>query len=145
MSVALLDVNVLIALADNSHIHHSLAHNWFSGQENRPFATCPITQNGFLRIVGHPRYPGGPGTPRALLDFMDSLCQLKGHVFWVDSISITDGLLFPRNIFGASANLTDIYLLGLAVSHQGRFATFDRKISVRSVLGADKAIELIHA
>lgn len=145
MTIGLLDVNVLIALADEAHVHHDLAHSWFDNSGADAFATCPLTQNGLLRIIGSARYPGGPGTPRAMLDFLDALCHLPGHNFWPDSVSILNEHVFSRAFFGASAHLTDIYLLGLAVANSGRLVTFDRKISQKAVVGAAGALEVIHA
>ena len=63
MSAALLDVNVLIALMDPRHVHHEQAHSWFAGSAPSAWATCPITENAVLRILGHPRYPNSPGPP----------------------------------------------------------------------------------
>ena len=65
MTTYLLDVNVLIALVDPAHVHHEPAHAWFSQQGSTSWATCPMTENGLLRIVGHPRYPNSPGSPGA--------------------------------------------------------------------------------
>lgn len=145
MSIALLDVNVLIALADDDHVHHDLAHTWFDSHGAKSFATCPLTQNGILRIMGHPRYPNGPGTSRAMLSFMDALCNMPGHVFWTDSITLLDEKLFHRDHFSPSDHLTDVYLLGLAVANSGHLATLDRKISPKAVFGAQHALEVIHA
>jgi predicted nucleic acid-binding protein len=61
MSVALLDVNVLIALLDRRHVHHDPAHGWFAAAQANGWATCPLTQNAVLRILGQPRYPNSPG------------------------------------------------------------------------------------
>jgi uncharacterized protein len=145
VNTALLDVNVLIALADNAHVHHDMAHAWFDKIGATSFATCPLTQNGLLRVMGHPRYPNGPGTPKAMLDFLDALCDLGGHVFWPDCISLTKASLFNRDHFSPSEHLTDVYLLGLAVSNSGRLATFDRRIASKAVVGSQQALELIHA
>ncbi len=57
MSVALLDVNVLIALLDRRHIHHEPTHGWFASAQADGWATCPLSQNAVLRILGQPRYP----------------------------------------------------------------------------------------
>lgn len=142
---ALLDVNVLIALADDAHVHHAIAHDWFEQHGASSFATCPLTQNGVLRILGHPKYPGGPGTPREMLGFLEALCDLPGHIFWEDRVSLLDDHVFSRGHFGASVHLTDIYLLGLAVANKGQLATLDRKISTQAVIGSRKALYLIHA
>lgn len=86
----LLDVNVLIALIDPAHVGHDAAHRWFEAEGREGFATCPITENGVLRIVGHPNYPNGPGSPAGVVATVRSLRSLPGHVFWADDISLAD-------------------------------------------------------
>jgi hypothetical protein len=61
MGPALLDVNVLIALLDQRHVQHEQAHGWFAAAQANGWATCPLTQNAVLRILGQPRYPNSPG------------------------------------------------------------------------------------
>ena len=139
----LLDVNVLIALADPAHVNHEKAHEWFGEVGMQCFATCPTTQNGFVRILGHPRYPNGPGTPNATLNFLDNLLYLPGHAYWPDSISVTNKGLFLRENFPSANHLTDAYLLGLAVTNKGFLATFDRRIPSASVQGGQKALVVI--
>ena len=73
----LLDANVLIALIDPAHVQHDAAHAWFAAHGQRSWATCPLTENAVLRIVGHARYPNSPGTPAAVAPMMASLCAPK--------------------------------------------------------------------
>ena len=80
----LLDVNVLMALIDPGHIHHDVAHEWFARDGVSAWATCPITENGVLRIIGHPSYPNSPGNPAAVAPFLHAMRALVGHVFWSD-------------------------------------------------------------
>ena len=84
MSADLLDVNVLIALLDRRHVHHEPAHRWFAGSRG-PWATCPLTQNAVLRIVGHPRYPNSPGGPAKVSPVLRRLIAHPGHVFWPEA------------------------------------------------------------
>jgi len=86
----LLDVNVLIALIDPVHVLHDRAHEWFAAQGLEAWATCPLTENGVLRIVGHPRYHNSPGTPAAVAELMAVLRGLGGHEFWPDDVSLLD-------------------------------------------------------
>jgi predicted nucleic acid-binding protein len=86
----LLDVSVLIALIDPAHVQHDAAHEWFEVKGQRSWATCPLAENGVLRIVGHSRYPNSPGTPAAVAQLMTGLCALPGHVLWPDNISLLD-------------------------------------------------------
>src|SRR3546814_5994427 len=84
----LLDVNVLIALIDPAHVGHDAAHLWFEREGRKDWASCPITQNGVVRIVGHPRYPNTPGSPAEAAEIVGKLCLLEGHSFWPDDISL---------------------------------------------------------
>jgi len=78
MSRFLLDINVLIALLDPAHVQHDRAHEWFALSGKQAWATCPLTENGVLRIVGHARYPNSPGTPAAVVELMTGLLVLPG-------------------------------------------------------------------
>ena len=139
----LLDVNVLIALADPAHVQHDMAHDWFAREGEKNWATCPITQNGLLRIVGHPRYPNSPGTPAAVADVLKSLCALPGHVFWADAISLGDEKHVDTSRLLSSAQVTDSYLLALAASRKCRLATFDRRLVADAVKGGADALCII--
>jgi uncharacterized protein len=143
MSTFLLDVNLLVALGDGAHVHHEHAHAWFEREGAHSFATCPMTQNGVMRILGHPLYPNGPGTPRAVISFVQALCGLPGHVFWSDTISLTDDDRFHLDQFGGASGLSDIYLLGLAAANRGKLATLDRRIPTKAVRGGEAAIALV--
>lgn len=139
----LLDVNVLIALVDGSHIQSRPAHAWFEREGKHAFATCPITENGLLRIVGNPRYPTPHGSATAVVAALESLRSLPGHEFWPDDISLADATYFDRRHVLASSQVTDAYLLALAVAHGGRFATFDRRLSGDTVVDGRKALILL--
>jgi predicted nucleic acid-binding protein len=77
----LLDVNVLIALIDPAHVSHDAVHRWFEDQGRAAWATCPLTENGVIRIVGHPRYPGAPGPPASVAAIVAQMRGLDGHIF----------------------------------------------------------------
>ncbi|MEQ1526132.1 MAG: TA system VapC family ribonuclease toxin [Gallionella sp.] len=139
----LLDVNVLIALIDPAHIQHDAAHDWFAAYGKKAWATCPLTQNGVVRIVGHARYPNSPGTPAAVAQLMTSLCALSGHVFWPDDISLFDNKKVNPTRLLSSAQVTDSYLLALACVHGGKLATFDRRLITDAVHGGAKGLHLI--
>ncbi len=136
----LLDANVLIALADPQHVEHQRAQAWFHRQRGQAWATCPLTENAFLRILGQPNYPGSPGPPSVLRPVLQQICSLPGHQFWQDSISLIDPAL-PAAL-PASKHLTDFYLLALAIHKKGALATFDRRIDP-SLLKGGKAAYLI--
>lgn len=143
MTVFLLDVNVLIALVDPAHMQHDPAHDWFARVGRRGFATCPITENGLLRIVGHPRYPNSPGPPSTVVSLLLAVRALPGHHFWPDTISIADDSQVEAARLSSHSRVTDSYLLALARAHGGRLASMDRKLAVEAVPGGDAALELI--
>lgn len=143
MRVFLLDVNVLIALIDPAHVQHDAAHEWFAAQGKRAWATCPLTENGVLRIVGHPRYPNSPGTPAEVAQLMKGLRALPGYVFWPDNISLLDTEMIDTERLLSSGQVTDSYLLALACAHKGQLATFDRRLVTDAVCGGAQGLHLI--
>jgi toxin-antitoxin system PIN domain toxin len=143
MSRFLLDVNVLIALIDPAHMQHDRAHDWFAAVGRHGWATCPLTENGVLRIVGSLRYPNSPGTPAAVAELFAVLRGLGGHEFWADDVSLFDGQLVDKKRLLDSGQITDTYLLALACSHGGAFATFDRRLVTACVTNGSAALHLI--
>ncbi len=139
----LLDVNVLIALVDASHEHHRRVGEWWRGNAARGWASCPLTQNGAARVLGHPSYPGGPGTVARAVRLLERLCQHPAHQFWGDDISILDVSRFPCWREVGSRALADLYLLALASSRGGKFVTLDRGIDGAKVTGGPAALEVI--
>ena len=141
--VALLDVNVLIALMDPLHVHHEPCHRWFAARGATPWASCAITQNGVLRILGHPRYPNSPGTPAVVSKILQELIAHGQHQFWNTSPS----LLSQRHVHMAglldSSQITDTYLLALAVQQGGLLVSLDQRLSTNAVEGGAEALELI--
>jgi toxin-antitoxin system PIN domain toxin len=140
MSVRLLDVNVLVSLLDSAHIHHDVAVKWFRTTATMEgWATCPTTENGFVRIVSHVGYPNLRLT---LALAAESLAVFKAgfpgiHRFWADEISLTDTAVFNLRILTGSRQTTDAYLAGLAFRNGGRIATMDAGIPWRAVRGAN--------
>jgi toxin-antitoxin system PIN domain toxin len=139
----LLDVNVLIALIDPGHVSHDDAHRWFEASGHSAWATCPITENGVIRIVGNPKYPNSPGSPAIVADIVRTLSTLPGHRFWTDDVSLVGTADINAAKILTSAQVTDTYLLALAKAHGGTLATFDRKLSVDAVKGGKSALHLI--
>ena len=137
--IHLLDLNVLIALCDPAHPHATAAQRFFGASLARNgWATCPLLENGFLRIFGARKYPGGPGSPQAARPILAGLLATPGHQFWEDDLTLTDASVFPN--LPAADDLTDLYLLALAVKHNGRFATFDQGIDASLIPGGPAAI-----
>jgi uncharacterized protein len=133
---SLLDVNVLVALFDPDHVHHELAHDWFAEHGRQGWATCPVTENGFVRVLATPAYGAAVNRVSDLLPRLSRFCASGGHVFWEDSVSLRDVGLFDWSAAAGHRQVTDIYLLGLARAHGGRLVTFDRSIPLRAVRGA---------
>jgi uncharacterized protein len=141
---ALLDVNVLIALIDQQHVTTQSAQSWFEEHHSEGWATCPITENGVLRIVGHPRYRNFPGSISYVADALRALIALPGHVFWPDDFSLVSTTPVPELItIPSSNNLTDTYLLALAVRRRGTLVTFDRRLVSAAVDGGAEALVVI--
>ncbi|MBV6417722.1 MAG: Ribonuclease VapC44 [Steroidobacteraceae bacterium] len=133
---ALLDVNVLIALLDAAHVHHRVARKWLAREGGTGWASCPITQNGCLRILTHSRYPNAQSVPAVAARLAEAIAHPL-HEFWPDDISLLDaGRIDSQRVLSAS-QITDLYLLALAVAHRGRLVTFDRSIIVEAVAGAE--------
>jgi hypothetical protein len=139
----LLDVNVLIALIDPMHVQHDRAHDWFATMGHHAWATCPLTENGVLRIVGHARYPNSPGTPAAVAELIAILRSLDGHEFWPDDVTLFDSQRIDSARLLDSGQVTDTYLLALAVAHGGKFATFVRHLVTNAVVNGSQALYLI--
>lgn len=139
----LLDVNVLIALIDPAHVQHDRAHDWFAARGKHAWASCPLTQNAVVRIVGHSRYPNSPGTPAAVAEQMAVLLSLDGHEFWPDDITLFDATRIDSSRLLDSSQVTDSYLLALAQAHGGQLATFDRRLVTDAVIGGSQALHTI--
>ena len=146
MTTYLLDVNVLIALLDPVHVNHDAAHRWFAELGDYRWATCPITENAVIRIFSNPSYPSVDWLPNEVMDHLDGfLTDALNHVFWKDDVSLQDDSLFKRQMIRGHKQLTDIYLLGLTVKHDGKLTTFDRSIPWQAVRGAsENHLELIN-
>lgn len=139
----LFDVSVLIALVDQDHIFHDQAHAWIERHFDEEWATCPITENGLIRIVGGPRYPAAGGSPAAAADLLRIARSRPGHVFWGDDISLVSCDHVATERLARPEQVTDTYLLALAVARGGKLLTFDRKLSTSAVIGGADALVVI--
>ena len=143
MIVRLLDVNVLVSLLDSAHVHHDTALTWFRADAAAEgWATCPLTENGLIRVVSHLSYPNLRLSPACVAE---SLALFKAgfpgiHRFWPDEISLTDSTMFNLSVLTGSRQTTDAYLAGLAFHNGGRLATLDGGIPWRAVRGADAGL-----
>lgn len=134
--VGLLDVNVLIALFDPDHVHHEIAHDWFGDNRSAGWATCPLTENGFLRVLSNPARGGEIRAVAELVARLRKFCASGQHHFWPDSISFHDERVFDASLVRGHKQLTDVYLLALAVTRGGRLVTFDHSVPLGAVKGA---------
>jgi toxin-antitoxin system PIN domain toxin len=136
--VALLDVNVLLALANPDHAHHELAHDWFADHRSHGWATCATTQNGFVRVLSNAAARAGTFRPSEVLELLRRFCSAREHVFWPDAVSLTDASLFNPSLIRGHRQVSDVYLLGLAKKMGGYLATFDAGIPLSAVVGATR-------
>jgi toxin-antitoxin system PIN domain toxin len=124
---ALLDVNVVIALLDPDHAFHERAHDWWKTNAKSGWASCPIVENGVVRIMSNPDYSQKARfTPADLISRLEQFAAQTDHEFWADDVSLRDGKVFTAERMHSSRQLTDLYLLALAAKHGGKLATFDR-------------------
>ncbi len=133
MAIHLLDVNVLLALFDPYHSQHIDAHSWFEQHVEGGWATCPLTENGFVRISSSPTYPTQPGNAAEVTTRLERFCGDPNHVFWPADVRIGE-LLNPHSLV-LHKHVTDLYLVGLARHHGGKLATFDRRIPANLIAG----------
>lgn len=133
---ALLDVNVWIALLDDAHQFSAEANAFIESPEAR-IATCPLVENGVIRVMGMPSYGRGGGLPMGLVrQRLQQACATLDHAFWADDVSLRDDTLVDFTRIQGHQQVADLYLLALAVRHGGRLVTFDRAIALSSVRGA---------
>ena len=122
----LLDVNVVLALIDAMHEHHELAWTWFRTTGRAAFATCPIVENGVLRIASSNAYPNRSGDVETVRESLCRLAEQPGFRFWSDSVSLRTVLRAGSD--ARSNEVTDLYLVALAAANGGRLATFDTRL-----------------
>lgn len=134
---ALLDINVLIALFDADHVFHDRAHSWWSQHADRGWASCPLTENGVVRIMCNPGYSQRIRlVPSELIRRLESFAANSDHEFWPDALSLRDRKHFAPDRIHGSRQVTDAYLLGLATSQGGCLVSFDEGIPQSAVLRA---------
>jgi toxin-antitoxin system PIN domain toxin len=131
----LLDVNVLIALLDAAHVHHRLAMEWLGRNGRHGWASSPITQIGCIRIMSQPAYPNSK--PAALVaERLRAATQDRHHQFWPGDLDPLSGHAVRWTDILSARQVTDAYLLALAVAREGRFVTFDLRVPIAAVPAA---------
>jgi toxin-antitoxin system PIN domain toxin len=126
----LLDVNLLVALFDRQHVNHEAAHDWFARKGIASWATCPITENGFLRVISNPAYLTVMATPLEAMESLGQFCSSNSHAFWSDEVSLLSVLdeSLKKRLTG-HGQITDFYLITLAHHKGGKLATFDSSLA----------------
>ena len=138
---SLLDVNVLVALAWPNHVHHDAAHAWFSEQRINGWATCPITEAGFVRISCNPAAVGQTVTPSDAVGLLRSLMQQESHSFWPLEVSMAE---LPEDMLArvqGYRQITDVMLLATAIQRNGLLATLDSSLAM---LAADSRRDSVY-
>jgi toxin-antitoxin system PIN domain toxin len=141
--ISLLDVNTLLALAWPNHVHHEAAQRWFAEHRTEGWATCSITQTGFVRVSSNTGAIVAARSPQEAIHLLADICALPHHVFWNDDLSIADRRWVAVEKLVGHRQVTDAQLLGLAIKRGGRLATFDRAIRALVPSGADAA-KVVH-
>jgi uncharacterized protein len=141
----LLDVNTLLALLDPQHIFHAAAHRWVEETPDLVWLTCPLVQNGALRVASQAAYPNPFGAAADVWEILRLFCEDERHEFCPDDISLMDPRQLARPELLTASRVTDLYLLALARKHGVRLATFDRKLPADSVPGGRDHLFAIEA
>ncbi len=139
---ALLDVNALIALVDSDHVDHAAITRWFRRHHGKGWATCPVTENGMVRVLSQPSYPSGRRTPAEVIEVLKALKTAfeKSHEFWSDDLSLADATIFKAPLIAGPRNVTDAYLLGLAAQREGTLVSFDRSLPWQAIQGGSEKL-----
>jgi uncharacterized protein len=140
-------VNVLVALAWPNHVHHETAHRWFAARQRTKegWATCPITQSGFVRVSSNARVVPQARSPLEAIQLLERMVALPGHEFWTDDVSIVSSKHVAREKLMGHGQVTDAHLLALAITRHGVLATFDAGVAeiVPDSARAAKAVHVI--
>lgn len=145
MLAALLDINVLIALAWPNHEHHARAHRWFAANASGGWVTCPLTQCGFVRISSNIRIIPQAASPADALELLKRMTAHPNHLRWDDDIAIDD-VNVPWQRIQGHRQITDAYLLALCRKHGGRLATMDEGLlSLARTESERQSIEIVPA
>lgn len=139
--VVLLDVNVLVAIAWPNHVHHAVARQWFVDRRPAEWATCPVTESGFVRVSSNAKAIPAAVSPVEAIELLRLLRKQPGHTFWTDSISLAESTHVPKTRLVSHAQVTDAHLLALARERGGQVATFDR--GLRALAQPDDARDVL--
>jgi toxin-antitoxin system PIN domain toxin len=139
----LLDANILIAILDRDHVHHRPCRKWFESVGHHHWHTCPTTENGAIRVLSGGSYPGKRQRPDEAIERLESLLTLGRHEFIRETMSIRDRQVFIRMHLRGAKQITDTYLLGVAVASGATFATRDHRLDPNTVHGGEDHLLMI--
>lgn len=143
MSTALLDLNVLTALLWPAHEHHEAAHRWFHGRGNKRWATCSLTQLGFVRLVSNPSFSRDALRPIEGVALLSQNLSHPGHEFWTENVQLPAAVEGMESTLQGYRQLSDAYLLALASRRKGVLATFDRGLRTLAGDKYESALEVV--
>ena len=143
MKTALLDLNILTALLWPAHEHHDAAHRWFAARGKARWATCPLTQLGFVRIVSNPAFSRDALSPIEAAALLAENLTHAGHEFWSEGLQLPQAVDKMKAGLQGYRQLTDAYLLALARHHKGILATFDRGMSTLAGSAFNASLEVV--
>ncbi len=124
-------------------MHHAATHHWFRANRDGGWATCPLTESGFVRISSNRRAIPEACAPRDAIRLLERIRAVEGHVFWTDDISPVDPLWTPFARVAGYRQVTDAHLLALAIRHGGQLATFDRRLAELGAGDCQDVLEVV--
>lgn len=128
MTAFLLDVNVLVALMWPAHESHAHVQDWFARHARRGWATSPLTQAAFVRLVSNPAFSPDAVGPQEAINLLAANLRHRHHRFWADDLTLAEATKRFRGKLVGHRQISDAYLLGLAIHRKGKLATMDRAI-----------------
>lgn len=140
--IHLLDVNLLVALAWPNHVHHAAALDWFRRSQAAGWATCPLTESGFVRVSSNSSVMPEARSPREAIHLLRRIVALPHHVFWHDDVSMASSEFMEDCPLDGYRQVTDAHLLALARQRGGRLATLDGKMRSLVPRGRD-SVEIL--
>ena len=143
MKTALLDLNILTALLWPAHEHHETAHRWFQARANARWATCALTQLGFVRVVSNPAFSRDALSPSGGVALLAANLSHAKHEFWTETLQLPAAIKGLEPGLQGYRQLTDAYLLALADRRKGVLATFDRGLRSLASDTFDSALEVV--
>ena len=143
MKTALLDINILTALLWPTHEHHDVAHRWFRGRGDASWATCALTQLGFVRIVSNPAFSRDALSPMEALALLGENLVHPAHEFWADSLQVPSAVKGFEATLQGYKQLTDAYLLAFAHRRKGVLATCDRGLRTLAGRQFSGSVEIV--